>query len=100
MLLPDSGRVLIEGADTCLRAGTVRKHVGFAVANERSFFPRLSARENLDFFASLEDVPANIRPARIQAMLQRTENQVTANTPAMKFARAMYQRLDVARTLI
>src|SRR5207249_10829235 len=49
MLLPDSGRVLIEGADTCLRAGTVRKHVGFAVANERSFFPRLSARENLDF---------------------------------------------------
>src|SRR5881392_960292 len=48
MLLPDEGRVLIEGADTCLRAGTVRKHVGFAVANERSFFPRLSARENLD----------------------------------------------------
>src|SRR2546430_7406797 len=45
MLLPDSGRVLIEGADTCLRAGTVRKHVGFAVANERSFFPRLSARD-------------------------------------------------------
>src|SRR5436190_159485 len=36
MLLPDSGRVLIEGADTCLRAGTVRKHVGFAVANEPS----------------------------------------------------------------
>src|SRR5438552_16730494 len=51
MLLPDSGRVLIEGADTCLRAGTVRKHVGFAVANERSFFPRLSAREHLDLFA-------------------------------------------------
>src|SRR6266480_7733933 len=72
MLLPDVGRVLVEGADTCLRAGTVRKHVGFAVANERSFFPRLSARENLDFFASLEDVPAKIRPARIQAMLERT----------------------------
>src|SRR5438132_11910045 len=62
MLLPDSGRVLIEGADTCLRAGTVRKHVGFAVANERSFFPRLSAREKLDFFASVEDVPAKMRP--------------------------------------
>jgi len=100
MLLPDSGRVLIEGADTCLRAGTVRKHVGFAVANERSFFPRLSARENLDFFASLEDVPAKIRPARIQAMLERTGLQDTANTLVMKFSSGMYQRLGIARALI
>src|SRR5207245_9864380 len=61
MLLPDSGRVLIEGADTCLRAGTVRKHVGFAVATGRSFFPRLSAHENLEFFAALDDVPRQLR---------------------------------------
>src|SRR5207253_7854938 len=100
MLLPDSGRVLIEGADTCLRAGTVRKHVGFAVANERSFFPRLSARENLDFFASLEDVPAKIRPARIQAMLSRTGLHDAADTLVMKFSSGMYQRLGIARALI
>src|SRR5439155_379400 len=100
MLLPDSGRVLIEGADTCLRAGTVRKHVGFAVANERSFFPRLSARENLDFFASLENVPAKIRPVRIQAMLERTGLQDAANTLVMKFSSGMYQRLGIARALI
>jgi ABC-2 type transport system ATP-binding protein len=100
MLLPDSGRVLIEGADTCLQAGTVRKHVGFAVANERSFFPRLSARENLDFFASLEDVPREVRTARIQAMLGRTGLQDAANTLVMKFSSGMYQRLGIARTLI
>ena len=78
----------------------MRKHVGFAVANERSFFPRLSARENLDFFASLEDVPAKIRPARIQAMLERTGLQDTANTLVMKFSSGMYQRLGIARALI
>jgi ABC-2 type transport system ATP-binding protein len=80
MLLPDSGRVLIEGADTCLRAETVRKHVGFAVTNERSFFPRLSAHENLEFFAALDDVPRQVRTARIQAMLERTGLQDAANT--------------------
>ena len=62
MLLPDAGRALVEGADTRIQADQVRKHVGFAVATERSFFPRLSARENLDFFAALDDVPRPSRP--------------------------------------
>src|SRR6266478_5186846 len=48
MLLPDGGRVLVEGGDTSQHPEQVRRHVGFAVAGERSFFPRLSARENLD----------------------------------------------------
>src|ERR1700756_2516677 len=43
MLLPDSGRVMVEGFDTRNDADQVHKRVGFAVATERSFFPRLSA---------------------------------------------------------
>jgi ABC-type Na+ transport system ATPase subunit NatA len=61
LLLPDQERVLVEGADTLREPAQVRKKVGFAVASERSFFPRLTARENLDFFAILEDVPRKIR---------------------------------------
>src|SRR5438477_6319444 len=57
VLLPDSGRVTIGGFDTCLHGPAVRKCVGFALASERSFFPRLTARENLEFFAALENVP-------------------------------------------
>ena len=60
MLLPDGGRVLVEGADTLTQSAQARKHVGFAVATERPFFPRLSARETLDFFAALDDVPTPI----------------------------------------
>src|SRR5246500_2481567 len=100
LLLPDTGRVLVQGADTRTQGGHVRKHVGFVVAAERSFFPRLSARENLDFFAALEDVPAKIRRARIQTMLERTGLQDTANTLVMKFSSGMYQRLAIARALI
>ena len=66
MLLPDKGHVLVEGADTSTEPGRVRKHVGFAVSAERSFFPRLSARENLDFFAALDDVPRRSRPSRLK----------------------------------
>src|SRR6201987_5380160 len=72
MLLPDSGRILVQGADTTTNADVVRQRVGFAVATERSFFPRLSARENLDFFAGLADIPRRTRADRVEALLART----------------------------
>ena len=100
MLLPDAGRVLVEGADTRAQANEVRKHVGFAVATERSFFPRLSARENLDFFATLDDVPRPSRAMRIHALLERTGLGEAADTLVMKFSSGMYQRLGITRALI
>src|SRR4029077_16272828 len=72
MLLPDAGSVLVEGADTYTDPDHVRRHGGFAVSTERSFFPRLSARENLDFFAALDDVPRCSRPRQIELVLGRT----------------------------
>jgi ABC-2 type transport system ATP-binding protein len=100
MLLPDAGRVLVEGADTRTASNRVRRHVGFAVATERSFFPRLSARENLDFFAALDDVPRKSRARQIEAMLDRTGLLDAADTLVMKFSSGMYQRLGIARALI
>ena len=100
MLLPDAGRVMVEGADTRSQPDQVRKHVGFAVATERSFFPRLSARENLDFFAALDDVPRQSRAPRIQSLLERTGLVEAADTLVMKFSSGMYQRLGIARALI
>jgi ABC-2 type transport system ATP-binding protein len=100
MLLPDAGRVLVEGADTRTEPGHVRQHVGFAVASERSFFPRLSARENLDFFAALDDVPRKFRARQIEAMLERTGLLDATDTLVMKFSSGMYQRLGIARALV
>jgi ABC-2 type transport system ATP-binding protein len=100
MLLPDVGRVLVEGSDTRTQPNQVRKQVGFAIANERSFFPRLSARENLDFFATLDNVPRSSRAPWIQAILERTGLMDAADTLVMKFSSGMYQRLGIARALI
>ncbi len=100
ILLPDQGRVLVEGTDTAADARQARRHVGFGVATERSFFPRLTARENLGFFASLEDVTREERPARIDEALRQAALTDAADTLAMKFSAGMYQRLGVARALL
>jgi ABC-type multidrug transport system ATPase subunit len=99
-LLPDAGRIVVEGADTRDEANQVRKHIGFAIASERSFFPRLSARENLDFFAALDDVPRKIRPQRIDDTLERVGLTDASDTLVMKFSSGMCQRLGIARALI
>jgi ABC-2 type transport system ATP-binding protein len=100
MLLPDSGRVLVNTADTVSDSQSVRRQVGFAVASERSFFPRLSARENLDFFATLEDVSRSSRAQKVEGVIEAVGLQDEADTLVMKFSSGMYQRLGIARALI
>jgi len=100
VLLPEEGRVLVEGSDTRHQANRVRKHVGFAVASERSFFPRLTARENLEFFAALDDVPRVSRAAMIDRMLKQTGLSDAADSLVMKFSSGMQQRLGIARALL
>ncbi|MGO8983488.1 MAG: ABC transporter ATP-binding protein [Terriglobales bacterium] len=100
MLLPDAGSVRVGGFDARRDAGEVRRQVGIAVAAERSFFPRLSARENLEFFASLDEVPRRERTQRIQGVLRDTGLEEQADTLVMKFSSGMYQRLGIARALV
>ncbi len=100
MLLPDAGSVRVGGFDTLRDAGAVRRQVGIAVAAERSFFPRLSARENLEFFAALDEVSRCERPHRIEAVLGDTGLEEHGDTLVMKFSSGMYQRLGIARALV
>ncbi len=100
MLLADGGLVRVGGFDAQRDGSKVRRQVGIAVAAERSFFPRLSARENLDFFAALEEVPRRARPLRIEEVLHDTGLEEQADTLVMKFSSGMYQRLGLARALV
>lgn len=100
MLLSDAGVVRVGGFDAGRNALKVRRQVGIAVASERSFFPRLSARENLDFFAALDEVPRGDRTRRIQEVLRDTGLEDQSDTLVMKFSSGMYQRLGIARALV
>jgi ABC-2 type transport system ATP-binding protein len=100
MLLPDAGSVRVGGFDVRHDATALRRQVGIAIATERSFFPRLSARENLDFFATLDEVSRSERAPRITEVLRDTGLEEQADTLVMKFSSGMYQRLGIARALV
>lgn len=100
MLTPDSGRVLVGGMDTIQHAPRIRQLIGFAVANEKSFYPRLTARENLAFFATLEDIPSHENSPRVDELLLATGLAGAQDTLVMKFSSGMYQKLGLARALL
>jgi ABC-2 type transport system ATP-binding protein len=100
ILLPDQGSVLVHGLDTAHRGDEVRVRVGFAVASERSFYARLTARENLDLFAALDNVPRAERPRRVEEALEIAGLLSAGDTLAMKFSSGMFQRLGIARALL
>ena len=52
LILPNKGEIVFQ----------CQKKIGFVSSNERSFFGRLTAYENLEFFCSLDDIdPKNIK---------------------------------------
>lgn len=100
MLLPDNGEVLVQGWNTRRHGQEVRRNVGFAVASERSFFPRLTVRENLEFFAALENVRRRDVWDRVESVLSHVSLNDVAGKQVMKLSSGMYQRLGIARAMI
>jgi ABC-2 type transport system ATP-binding protein len=54
LLLPDAGSVEITGAPA--GSGAARRVLGFAAADDRGLYPRLTARQNLHYYAALYGV--------------------------------------------
>jgi heme exporter protein A len=92
---PTSGRLEIMGLDALRERRRLRRRIGF-VAHAPGLYPALSARENLDFFCTLQDVSLS-RVAETLAMVGLTE---VAGRPAGQLSRGMQQRLAIGRAIL
>ncbi len=100
LLSPESGTVRLGNGNVHEHLPQMRRRIGMAIASERSFYPRLTARENLEFFAILDDVsPAQISQ-RLPRLLEETGLTFAEHTLVRKFSSGMYQKLGLARALI
>ena len=97
---PDQGRVTIDGVCVRSQAQHVRRMIGFCASAERGFYYRLSARENLRFFAALTGLAARNVERRIDEVLELVELSESGETLFGAFSSGMRQRLAVARALL
>src|SRR5438309_10231633 len=69
LLLPTAGSARVLGLDVVKDAREVRKRIGYVFGGERGLYERLSALDNLRYFAELYAVPAREQKRRIEELL-------------------------------
>src|SRR6185436_18269560 len=69
LLLPTSGSARVLGHDVVEDAREVRRRIGYVFGGERGLYERLSAYDNLRYFAELYAVPAREQKPRIYELL-------------------------------
>jgi ABC-2 type transport system ATP-binding protein len=99
-VLPDSGRVHILGTDAIHNPMQIRRRIGFVLADERSFFWRLTARHNLEFFATLCNLRRREASLRIEEVAEMLDLQDELGKPFRDLSSGMRQRLAFARSLL
>ncbi len=100
LVLPTEGRALVAGADVARDDRAVKQAIGFVTSDERSFYWRLTGRENLHFFAGLYGLgPADAR-RRAAELLEAMELVPVADQQFLGYSSGMKQRLAIARALL
>lgn len=100
LLAPTSGTCKVFGCDTFGQEKQIRKRINFIFGGEMGVYRRLSARDNLRYFANLYLMDTARREDRIRHILELVELTEAADQLAETYSKGMLQRLQIARGLI
>jgi len=100
LVVPTGGTATVGGLDVRHHDRAVRRLIGFASSDERSFYWRLSGRENLEFFARLYGLHGRDAGRRTAALIGDLDLGGDASRPFMDLSSGMKQRFIIARALL
>ncbi len=100
LLLPTSGSARVLGHDVTRETEWLRPRIGLVLGGERGLYNRISARENLRYFADLYGIPVRERERRIREVLERVDLVDAADRRVEEYSRGMKQRLHIARGIL
>jgi ABC-2 type transport system ATP-binding protein len=92
--------VTIFGHDTEREWGPILSRIGYCMSEERSFFWRLTGKQNLEFFASLLEIPPDLARRRIAELMRFLDLEESADKRFLSYSSGMKQRMAVARSLL
>ena len=98
ILTPTSGAATIMGHDIASNPEGVRKNLGFFSAST-ALYPRLTARETLEFFARINQYPAERVTERVDYLIDRFGITKYADARVERLSTGMKQKVSIARTV-
>ena len=100
LLIPDSGSATVNGWDILADPFRVRMSIGLTLSSERQLYWKLSAKENLEYFASLYLLrPAEIRE-RVDMVLHDLGLEEQQDMLVENFSSGNRQKVALARALL
>ena len=99
ILAPSGGTATVMGFDIAGAPEKVRANLGFYSAST-ALYPRLSARETLEFFARINGLPEDRVRSRVPALIERFGITEYAGARVEKLSSGMKQKVSIARTVV
>lgn len=100
LITPDAGAVSLEGVDVTGDPTRAKALLTYVPADERTLYWRLTGRQNLQFFAVLNEIPARERKRRVAEVLDLVGLTDHADERVIKYSTGMKQRLAIARGIL
>jgi sodium transport system ATP-binding protein len=99
LMCPDGGSINIDGHDAVLEPLDVRRVLG-ALPDARGIYKRLTARENIEYFAALQGMSPSAARARCTALLQALGMEAIADRRCEGFSQGERVKTAIARALV
>jgi ABC-2 type transport system ATP-binding protein len=100
LVRPSHGTARINGCDLVRDEQQVRAAIGLVASDERSFYGRLNAIDNLHFYAALQNMPRHAIAARVRIVLDLFGLSSLSARPVQAYSTGQKQRLNLARALL
>ena len=99
LMQPDRGQVLVDGIDAAIDPVAVRRRLG-VLPDARGLYKRLTARENIAYFARLHGLDEATIRARTDAAIATLEMADFADRRSEGFSQGQRVKTAIARALI
>ncbi len=100
LLVPTRGRVSVAGYDAERQASHVRAQLGFHSATDGGFYSRLTSRENLNFFAAMNNLFDAAAARRIEELTELMGMAEFIDSQVRTLSTGQVHRLALARAMI
>lgn len=100
MLKPTGGTAYVNGYDIIKESSKVRGEIGILFGGEVGLYDRLSARENIKYFAELNGMTKQAIDERIDALTDMLDMKEYIDRRVGKFSRGMKQKVAIARSIV
>jgi len=100
LITPSCGRAAVCGKDVVDAGRAVREMIGLVASDERSFYWRLTGRQNLRFFAALYQLSGKQADLRIAKTAEAVDLRDALDQRFDSYSTGMRQRLAIARGLL